>query len=46
MKITHHKKQETINLNGKIHSTDTNIEMTWITELSSRDFRAVIKILQ
>ena len=44
MKITHHnKKQETINLTG---STDTNIEMTWITELSSRDFRAVIKILQ
>ena len=37
IKITHHnKKQKNLNLNGKIQSTDTNLKMTWISELSHK----------
>ena len=48
LKIIHHtKEQKNLHLNEKRQSTDTNIRMTELLELSEKNFQATImKILQ
>lgn len=36
------KKQENLNLHGKRQSTDINTEITYMLELSDKDFQAAI----
>lgn len=48
MKMTSHtKKQENLNLNEERQSTEANVEMTQMLELSDKNFKAsIIKMLQ
>lgn len=46
-KITHHtKNHEYLKLNKRTQSTETNVKITYILELSKKDFKAaIIKML-